>query len=156
MIKTKQFKYTPKELFSLLTMRFIKKRWWLLAWIWILAIVLIIIDNHDSYAYFMCGLSILFPSILAIQFWRLVNSKGNKLLLYPRFYEIDNNKISGIIDEDTHSTTKLEHFIKAEFIRNTYLLFIAKNHVIYIPADSFESDDDRKWFESEIINKIKK
>ena len=156
MIKTKRFKYTPKELFSILLMRYAKKRWWLFAWIWILGIIMIIIDNQDSFTYFFIGFSIVYPVLLVIQFWRYVNSNSNKILLLERFYEIDNDKVNGIIDEDTHSTIKLEHFIKVEFIRNTYLLFIAKNQFVYIPVDSFESDDDRKWFESEIISKIKK
>jgi hypothetical protein len=156
MIRTKRFKYTPKELFSILIIRYAKKQWWLLAWIWSLAIIMIAIGNKDSFSYFFIVFSIAYPLLLIIRFWRHVNSKNNRLLLADKFYEIDNEKIKGIIDEDTHSTIRLEHFIKVEFIRNTYLLFIAKNQCIYMSADSFENDDDRKWFESEIIRKIKK
>jgi hypothetical protein len=156
MIKTKRFQYTPKELFAILIMRYLKKRWWLFAWILLLGIVLILMDSHDSFSYFFIGFAIVFPVLLVIQFWRYVNSKSNRLLLLERYYEIDNDKINGIIDNDTHSTIKLDHFIKVEFIRNTYLLFIAKNQFVYIPVDSFESGDDKKWFETEIISKIKK
>jgi len=156
MIKTKRFKYPSKELFNILMLRYTKKRWWLFAWIWVLTIIMIVVDSQDSFNYFLMGFSIVFPVLLVIQTWRYVNSNSNKLLLLERYYEIDNDKINGIIDEDTHSTIKLEHFIKVEFIRNTYLLFIAKNQFVYIPVDSFESIEDRKWFESEIINKIKK
>jgi uncharacterized membrane protein YqjE len=156
MIKTKRFKYTPKELFKLLILRYARKRWWLFAWILILTIIMILLDNKDSFTYFLIVFAIIYPVLLVIQFWRYVNSKANKLLLSERHYEIDQDKINGILDEDTHSTVKIEHFIKVEFIYNTYLLLIAKNQFLYIPIDAFESEDDRRWFESEILSKIKK
>lgn len=156
MVKTKRFKYTPKELFGILIMRYAKKRWWLLAWIWTLTIIILMMDAQDSFTYFMIGFAVFYPVLLVIQYWRYVNSKSNKLLLSERFYEMENDKIHEILDEDTHSTIRLDHFIKVEFIRNTYLLFIAKNQFVYIPVDSFESDEDRNWFDAEIISKIKK
>lgn len=154
MIQTKRFKLTPKELFIILITRSVKKRWWFSAWIWIAAIIMIIVDSQNSLTYLMVGFAILIPILAAIQFWRYVNSKSNKLMLHERYYEIDNDKINGILDEDTHSTIKIDHFIKVDCIRNSYLLFIAKNQFVYIPFASFESDDDRKWFETEIISKI--
>ena len=69
---------------------------------------------------------------------------------------MDNDKIITVIDEDTHSTIKIEHFIKLELISNTYLLFIAKNQFIYVPLNAFKNNEDRAWFEAEIINRIKK
>jgi hypothetical protein len=156
MIKTKRFKYTPKELFRILIIRYATKRWWLLAWIWALTIIVLIMDTQDSFTYFLIGFAVFYPILLVIQYWRYVNSKGNKILLSERFYEIENDKIHEILDEDTHSTIRLDHFIKVDFIRNTYLLFIAKNQFIYIPVTSFETDEDRNWFDAEIISKIKK
>ena len=37
-----------------------------------------------------------------------------------------------------------------------YLLYVARNEYVYLPVSSFESLDDREWFEVEIVNKIKK
>ena len=91
-----------------------------------------------------------------MQFWRYVTSKDNKIMFLERHFEIDNEKINGIIDQGTYSPIKLEYFIKVDFIRKTYLLYNAKNQFIYIPVDSFESDSDREWFDNEIIKKIKK
>ena len=156
MITTQKIKLTSKELFIILIIRYIKKRWWLLAWIWILAIILALQEQYDSFDYFFISMAIIYPIVLAIQFWRYVISKDNKLLLLERYYEIDNEKINGIIDEDTYSPIKLEHFIKVDKIKETYLLFIAKNQFIYIPINSFKNNSDREWFEKEIIKRIKK
>jgi hypothetical protein len=156
MIKTKKVKLTPKDLFLILILRYIKKRWWLFAWIWILAIILASDGINDSFDMFFIVFAIIYPILLVIQFWRYVTSKDNRLLLLERYYEIDNEKINGIIDQDTYSPIKLDHFIKVDLIRKTYLLYIAKAQFIYIPIDSFESDSDREWFENEIIKKIKK
>lgn len=156
MIKTKKVKLTPKDLFLILILRYIKKRWWLFAWIWILAIILVSDGINDSFDMFFTVFAIIYPILLVIQFWRYVTSKDNKLLLLERYYEIDSEKINGIIDQDTYSPIKLEHFIKVDLIRKTYLLYIAKAQFIYIPIDSFENDSDKEWFENEIIKRIKK
>jgi hypothetical protein len=156
MIKTKKVKLTPKDLFLILTLRYIKKRWWLFAWIWIIAIILASDGMNDSFDMFFIAVAIIYPIWLAIQFWRYVTSKDNRLFLLERYYEIDNEKINGIIDQDTYSPIKLDHFIKVDLIRRTYLLYMAKAQFIYIPIDSFESDSDREWFENEIVKKIKK
>lgn len=156
MIKTKRFQLTPKDFFMLLLIRYVKKRWWLLAWLWAMAIIMISMNMKDSFTYFFFGFCIAYPLLLVFQFWRYVNSKTNTLLLNERHYEIDNDKITTILDKDTHSTIKMEHFTKIKFMRNTYLLFITKNQFVYIPANSFESIDDRTWFDNEIISRIKK
>lgn len=100
--------------------------------------------------------AIIYPALIVIQFWKYVTSKDNKLLLLERFYEIDNEKINGIIDRETYSPIKLDHFIKADLVRNTYLLFVSKNQFIFIPVDAFESHQDREWFEKEILPGLKK
>src|SRR5690554_681174 len=151
MITTKKVKLTPKELFSILILRYIKKRWWLFVWIWLLAIILGLKEQYDYFDKFFIVFAIIYPILLIIQFWRYVVSKDNKLLLLERYYEIDAEKINGIIDKDTYSSIKLGHFIKADLIKKIYLLYIAKNQFIYIPIDSFENDSDREWFENEII-----
>ena len=144
------------DLFLILILRYLKKRWWLIAWMWVLAIAFMISGNNDSFDVFIIVFAIIYPILLIIQYWRYATSKDNKLMLLERYYEIDGEKIKGIIDQDTISLIKTEHFIRVDLIRNTYLLYIAKNQFIYIPIDSFETDADREWFESEIIKRLKK
>lgn len=156
MITTKKVKLTPKKYFNILILRYIKKRWWLFLWLWALAIIMWLIGDYGDFEYFYTGMVILFPIILVWQFWRHANSKDNKLFLLERFYEIDKEKINGIIDDDTNSPIRIEHFIKVDMIKNIYLLFIAKNQFIYIPVDSFQNESDLDWFKNEILTQIKK
>ena len=156
MVTTKRVKLSQMDLFLILILRYLKKRWWLIAWMWVLAIAFMISGNNDSFDVFIIVFAIIYPILLIIQYWRYATSKDNKLMLLERYYEIDGEKIKGIIDQDTISLIKTEHFIRVDLIRNTYLLYIAKNQFIYIPIDSFETDADREWFESEIIKRLKK
>lgn len=155
MIRTKRFKYTPKELFSLLITLYFKKSWWVYVLVLILVMIMTEVDNQESLTLFLGVFTILYPFFYAIQLWKFVKSKSNKLLSSERLYEIDNEKIQGIFDEVTHSTIKLDHFIKVEFISNTYLLFLSKSQFIYIPVESFEQESDRMWFDAEVISKVK-
>ena len=52
MIKTKRVKLTPKDLFITLILSHIKKRWWLFAWIFILAIIVGLDGISDSFEAF--------------------------------------------------------------------------------------------------------
>lgn len=155
MITTKKIKLTPKELFSIFILRYIKKRWWLFIGIWTVAIFAGLKEQHELFDKVIIILAIIYPFLLIIQFWRYSVSKENKIMLAERYYEIDLKKINGIIDEDTYSPVKLEHFIKVDLIKKNYLLFIAKNQFIYIPVNSFKNNKDKEWFENEIIEKIK-
>ena len=153
MIKTKRVKLTPKDLFLILILRYVKKRWWLITFLWISAILLGLSGTANSL--FFIVFAIIYPFALLIQFWIYVKSKDNKSFFLERHYEIDNEKINGIIDQDTFSTQKIELFIKAEFIQKTYLLFFSTSQFMYIPVSSFESESDREWFDNEIVKKIK-
>ena len=156
MITTKKIKLTSKEYFRILITRYVKRRWWLFAWILGLAIIMWLMGDFGEFEYFFTGMAVVYPILLVWQLWRYANSKDNKLFLLERYYEIEKEKINGIIDDDTSSPIKIEHFIKFDFIRNTYLLFIAKNQFIYIPVDSFQSENDLNWFTKEILTQIKK
>jgi hypothetical protein len=155
MITTKKVKITTKEFFLILIIRYLKKQWWLFAGIWFLAIIFAFDGIKDPVQMFFLVFAIIYPALVLIQFWKYVKSKDNKILFLERYYEIDNEKINGIIDHDTYSPIKIEHFIKVDMIRNTYLLYVSKNQFLYIPIHAFESDSDRVWFEKEFLPRIK-
>lgn len=156
MITTKKVKLTPKKLFALLLVRYFKRRWWLFIWLFVAAIILGLDRQQDHLDGLVLFLAIFLPVILVLQFWRYADSKDNKLFLLERYYEIDSDKINGIIDNDTYSPINIEHIIKVDIVLKNYLLYISKDQFIYIPIDSFENDSDRQWFENEVIKKIKK
>lgn len=155
-IITNKVQLTAKELFKIYLSRYIKRRWWVYAVI-LLAIIFLSIDGfEDSFEVFVVVFGIVYPILLCIQLWRYVKSKKNKIIFLERHFEIDDNKICGIIDKDTYSPIKLEHFIKVERVRDAYLLFISKNQFIYIPFDAFQNASDKDIFENEIITRIGK
>lgn len=156
MIKTKKIKLTAFELFKLFLIRYFKKKWWLFIGFVFLAILISFKEVYEAFDYFVFLMTLGFPLIIIIQFWRYVTSRDNKILLHERYYEIDDEKINGILDEETFSPIRIEHFIKVEVIQKTFLLYTAKNMFFYIPIDSFKSDDDLVWFKKEILSKIKK
>ncbi len=156
MITTKRVKLTAKEYFIILLTRYIKSKWWLIAWIWSLAIIMWLMGDYGEFKYFFTGMALAYPILLVWQFWRYANSKDNKLFLIERYYEIEKGKINGVIDDDTSSPINMEHFIKVDFINNAYLLFLAKDQFIYIPIDAFQSENDLNWFKNEILTQIKK
>lgn len=156
MITTKKVKLSSKDYFNILILRYIKRRWWLIVWIWILTIIIWFIGDNGEIEYFFTFFAIVYPILLVFQFWRYAKSKDNKIFLLERYYEIDKDKINGIIDDDTNSPIKIEHFIKVDLIKNIYLLYIAKNQFIYIPINCFQSDSDLDWFKNEILTQIKK
>ena len=156
MITTARIKLTSKKLFEILISTYLKKRWWLLAWIWALIVILLLDTNKDTMELFLILFLILFQALLVIQFLRYAYSKENKVFLLERYYEIDNNMITGIMEDGTSQPIKTEHFIKVIQTSKYYLLYIAKSQFIYLPVDSFLNPNDKEWFENEIIKKIKK
>lgn len=157
MITTKKIKLTSKKYFKILITRYIIKRWWLIVCVWTLAIIMWFIGNHGAFEYYyFTSMAISYPFLLVWKLWRYANSKDNKLFMLERYYEMDKNKITAIIDDDINSPMKMEYFIRVYLIKNTYLLYIAKNQFIYIPIDSFKSESDLNWFKNEILPQIKK
>jgi len=155
MITTKKVKITPRELFLILIIRYLKKKWWLFAGLWLLAIYFAADGINDPVQMFFLLFAIIFPVLILIQHWLYVASKDNKIMFLERYYEIDNERINGIIDHDTYSPIKIDHFIKVDMIRNTYLLYVSKNQFLYIPIDAFENDTDREWFEKRYYQELK-
>lgn len=155
MIRTKIVSITPKELFKVFLIRFVKHRWWMFVWLWGLALLMGFQETYDFFTWFFMIFSILYPLLVVVQLWTFVHSRENRNIYLDRVFEIDTDKINGIMDTESYSLMKLEHFIKTDFIRNAYLLYLSKSQFVYIPAAAFETEEDRRWFDNEIIAKIK-
>lgn len=107
MITTHPIKLTSKKLFEISIITYLKRKWWLFVWIWGLAIILLMDKNKDSLDIFLILFCILFPTLLIIQFWRYAYSKQNKLFLLERYYEIESDKITGIMEDGTSQPIKI-------------------------------------------------
>jgi len=156
MIKTQEIKLTANEFFRLILSIYLKKRWWLVAWIWVLIIILLFSGNIGFIEIILLALILLFQLVIIAQYWFYAHAKDNRLYLLSRYYEIDADRIVETMEDGTSSIIKNERFIKVMKTSGYYLLYVARNEYVYLPVDAFESLSDREWFEDEIINKIKK
>lgn len=154
MIVTEKITLTRKELFKILITSYLRKRWWLVAWIWIMLVLLLLLKQGDSFAYFIIAALILIQAVMVYQYWTFANN--NELFLLERHYEIDSDKIDVIIVNGISTSIETRLFRSVEKSRRYYLLYTSKIDFIYLPVCSFKSTMDREWFEKEIIKKILK
>jgi len=155
MIKTQEIKITANEFFRLILSIYLKKRWWLLAWIWILVIILLLGGSIGLIEIFLLAFILLFQVIIVGQYWFYAHSKDNRIYLMARHYEIDTDQVVEMMEDGTSSTIRTERFIKMMKTPRYYLLYVARNEYIYLPVKAFQSLADLEWFESEIVKKIR-
>ena len=156
MIKTQDIKLTANEFFRLILSIYLKKRWWLLAWIWILIVILLFSGSIGLIEIILLAFILLFQIILVAQYWIYAHSKDNRIYLLARHYEIDSDQVIELMEDGTTSTIRTGRFIKVIKTTRYYLLYVARNEYIYLPFIAFESLADQEWFENEIRNKIRK
>ena len=99
MISTNKTHLTSKEYFDIMITVYFRKKWWLIAWIWIAATVIYYIDTRDSLGNFLMILFAIYPFIVVFQYWRFAHSKDNKIYLLERHYEIYEDKIIGFLSD---------------------------------------------------------
>ena len=156
MIKTQDIKLTANEFFRLILSIYLKKRWWLVAWIWILIVILLLGGSVGLIEISLLAFILLFQVIIVWQYWFYAHSKDNRIYLMARHYDIDSDQVVELMEDGTSSTIKTERFIKVMKTPRYYLLYVARNEYIYLPVCSFQSLADREWFENEIVNKVRK
>jgi hypothetical protein len=156
MIKTENIKLTNKDLFNILITSYLRKRWWLLVWIWVMIAILLLRRNNDSLGYFIVAALILFQIVMVFQYWNYANSKDNAPFLQERKYEIDSDRIVGITSDGISTSIEIQNFISLAKTSKYYLLYTTTTQFICIPFSSFKSNEDMEWFEKEIVSKVKK
>lgn len=155
-ITTGKVKLTNQKLFRILIRVYLKKRWWLLVWVWVLIVILLLMENRDMLTNSLIVFMVLIQILLITQYWFYSRSKDNKVFFLGRYYEIAREKIVGFLEDGTSTTIKIEHFIRVIKIDNYNLLYLSKTQFIYLPNECFTSETDRQWFEEEVLSRIKK
>jgi hypothetical protein len=153
MITTRRFHLTPVTFFKLLCEMYIKRRWWLMAFIIIMGLINAIGD-YSSGTFFII-MAVIYPVLVVFQLWRYAASPENRNMLLECYYEIDEEEFRTYTSEGSTSSIKLTSFIKAINLQKYYLLYISKAQFIVVTKDCFESRADRDWFEKQILHKIK-
>ncbi len=152
MIVTEKIRISNKDMFSILISNYLKKRWWLFAWIWIMILILLVRENNDKFDYFIVVALVAIQLLIVFQYWGIANAKD----IQVKTYEIDSDKIVGTTIDGTKISIENGLFIKVVKTSKYYLLYTTKIEFIYLPISSFKSSEDREWFENEVIAKIKK
>ena len=67
---------------------------------------------------------------------------------------MDNEQMIFHFEDDKTETVRWSDVINAEPFSSYYLLYLDKNRFFYIPKNIFYNDEDRIWFEREILFKI--
>lgn len=156
MIETLENKLDPKQYFKLLILIFIKKQWWVLTVLWLCCTYALFINEKDSFDLFIIFFSILYPVFLLIYFWNYAHSKDNRIFFLSRTYQIDSVKLIGKLNDGSESVINKNHIIKVLELKNFFLLYISQKQFINIQKNSFKSESDKKWFESEFLKNISK
>ena len=84
MITTGKIKLTSQMLFRILIRVYLKKRWWLLAWVWVLVVILLLMENRDMLINSLIVFIVLFQILLMAQYWFYARSKDNKVFFLSR------------------------------------------------------------------------
>ncbi|RPH30640.1 MAG: hypothetical protein EHM93_15525 [Bacteroidales bacterium] len=152
MIVTEKILLTNKDLFSILISNYLKKRWWLFAWIWIMILILLFRENNDKFDYLIVAALVAIQLLIVFQYWGIANAKD----VQERYYEIDSDKIIGTTIGGTITSIENGLLIKVVKTSKYYLLYTTKIEFICLPISSFKNSEDREWFENEAIAKIRK
>lgn len=156
MIKTKEVTLTANEFFFLLLSIYIKRRWWVLVWIWGMILILLFGSQMSYVEYMVSVFLILLQIIQVLQYWLYAHARDNRIYLLPRYFVIDNDQVTEYMNDGTSSVIKLDKVIRVMQVRKSYLLFVARNEYIYLPFDAFESPEDIKWLEEQVIANVKR
>jgi hypothetical protein len=137
-IRTKEFTLSKKDCFLIITINYFKSRWWLVTLL--LLVLLYSTIPHLRFLLVFASVAYLFWTI--VWFWLFVNSKKNKIFFKKIYYEIDDEFITGYIEDSSLSKIKLSNIVKVVKTKKYYLLYISQIQFIYVPLNIFTSEND--------------
>jgi hypothetical protein len=154
MITTKKIQFTNKSYFKILLQINLKKYFWLFVLLWFFALINIFKSELNYFDIYIIIFSVAFPIYFFLWYWRFANTKENKIFFLERYYNIDNDKIIGFLNDGTENTIKKEHFIKFLELKESYLIYISKVQFLYFPKNAFQTVEDENWFKVTILEPI--
>jgi len=137
-IRTKEFSLSKTEFFIITTINYFKSRWWLVTLL--LLVLLYTIASHLRLVLSLAIIAYLFW--ITVYFWLFANSKENKIFFKKRYYEIDDEFITGYIEDGSFSKIKLSNIVKVVKTKKYYLLYTSQIQFIYLPLSIFTSEND--------------
>lgn len=151
-VVTKKFGISSKQYFWILLGNFLKRRWWLLLFIWIMALTNLNPDYQGGEIFIV--LAIVYPAATAIRFWMYSSLQGGRSLAVPTQYTFDEEGIYARNDDGTEVKTKYHALLKAVVGEKYTLLYASPGSMMIIPMEVFQSHSDRMWFLQKAVQKI--
>ena len=152
-IETKEFEFPAKDYFRLALRRQIQATSWLYAYS-ILGLIFFSLAEHDSNrgVFIVLTLLIVIPIVSYLKIWFLVYSKDNRNVFKKRKWVFDANEFHLSGESGVESRGPLNDLVfRATVSCDCYCLFISKLQFCPIPFTAFESEEDRLYFEKEIL-----
>lgn len=154
MIQTERFNLTSSKYFQIMLRNNIRR----MVWVWSILILFlffgIFIGDMDIILTLIL-MPLFFLFFIIIFCWHCAYSKKSNILLREIYYDIDEDFITGYLDEGTTSKINIKSIINMRKTKEYFLLYIAKAQSIYLPFSCFKSEADLIEFEKLIKSQIK-
>ncbi|MCP9611155.1 hypothetical protein [Coprobacter tertius] len=156
MITTRSFTIPANDYFIMLF-----KRWILRGWMWIVALIgILVILVRYNIDFLYVALILLFlvaPLIIMMKYLSYVTIPHNRYVLPEKYLEIDKEKIVTVMkkeENEERETFPIDLFTDGKILRKYYLLIIDEKRLFPIPRNIFDSEVDDNQFRQEVFFKI--
>jgi len=144
-LATEEFELTKKEMLSLLSLNYLKRKWWILL---LLAAVL-------PWAWQMMGrppMELMLVAVAVFLVWvpaelaRHVFLPKNKRLYLTRRHEFDDEWIFTFVSDDSIGKMKWSGVAAVSRLGRHFLIYISKRQFIVVPFRAFKTGEDLRDF----------
>ena len=152
-IETKEFEFPAKDYFRLALRGQIPIVSWTIAYAAIVMFVLAIIaDDWRVGVVGVVGLLIVIPIVSYLKIWYVAYSKDNRNVFKKRRWTFNANEFHVLSESGAESHGPLNDLVlRATVSCGYYCLFASKMLFYPLPFTAFESEEDRLYFEKEIL-----
>ena len=152
-IVTQPYKISGERYLKLLFRQYWKRNW---GWFLLPVFILSALAFHTSDVGYVVIILVFgaFPFLLLNAYFKIATRPHNRFLLLEKQLDMDNEQMIFHFEDDKTETVRWSDVINAEPFSSYYLLYLDKNRFFYIPKNIFYNDEDRIWFEREILFKI--
>ena len=155
MIQTEKFILTSSKYFQIMLRNYFRRMIWLWSILILFLLFGIFIGDIDIIL-FVIPLALFLLIFIVLFSWHYAYSKRNNIFFRERYYDIDEDFITGYLDEGTTSKINIKSIINLRKTKEYFLLYISKAQYFYLPFSCFKSEADLIEFEKLIKSQMSK
>ena len=125
-----------------------------LLWLVLLAAGLYILKSANGFrpmGVSLVAAAVVIPLLIAVLLLRAAYDTGNTLAFATRRFEFDDEFVKSFMPDGSQTHLRYSHVTRAYKSASSYILLISKTQYMFIPYDSFKSEDDRHEFEMFLV-----